>query len=47
LNRGAEIDAKTNKGFTPLHIASQNGNLECVKELLTQGAEIDAKSNFL
>jgi len=34
LIRGGEIDAKANKGHTPLHAASDKGHLEVVKELL-------------
>ena len=29
------------EGVTPLYIASQNGNLECVRSLLGGGAAID------
>ena len=30
-------------GRTPLHLASEKGNLECVKYLCSVGASVDAK----
>ena len=32
------MDSATNRGATPLFIASQNGHLEVVRELLARGA---------
>ena len=45
------IDADDNRfefyaGSTPLHIASQNGNLQIVEYLIYKGAEIDAKNKL-
>ena len=46
LDRGAGIDIKDSKGYTPLHLACQQGNLVHVAELLLeQGANIEAKTN--
>ncbi len=35
---GADINAKYNDGWTPLHLASCNGHLEVVKYLKSVGA---------
>ena len=37
-------NTKDIEGKTPLHIASQNGNISIVKALLNNGAELDVKS---
>ncbi len=42
---GADINAKSNNSYTPLHSASQNGHLEVVKYLKSVGADIHAKNN--
>jgi ankyrin repeat protein len=42
---GADANAKDNRGFTPLHMASCHGHLQVVVELLKHGAEIEAKDN--
>jgi ankyrin repeat protein len=38
--RAANIEAKTNQGDTPLHCASENGQLAVVKALVSGGADI-------
>lgn len=38
LYRGAPIDAQNRGGYTPLHYACQDNNIECAKVLLDQGA---------
>jgi ankyrin repeat protein len=43
---GANIEAKTNQGDTPLHIASWKGHLAVVKALLSGGAKIPTANNF-
>jgi len=35
----------TQNGSTPLHLASGEGELDCVRLLLDRGADIEAKSN--
>ena len=39
------IHTKSDKGQTPLHLAVQNGKLEIVELLLSQGADINAKDS--
>ncbi len=43
LARGAEIEARTNKGFTPLHYAAQ-GSCQTARLLLSRKANVKAKS---
>lgn len=38
LSHGAHIDAQNRGGYTPLHYACQDNNIECAKVLLDQGA---------
>lgn len=46
LHRGAEVDARSNKGKTALHYASSNGHAEVIKTLLEHGATVDARDHF-
>ena len=44
IENGTDVNAKDNKGFTPIHIAvGENGNLELVKYLVDHGADINVK----
>lgn len=43
LDRGADVNAKTVDGWTPLIIASYIGNLNIVKCLVENGADVNAK----
>ena len=46
IGNGATVDVKTNGSFTPLYIASQEGQTEVAKFLIENGgATIDAKDN--
>jgi len=45
IAKGAEVNAKDNKGGTALMVASLNGHIEIVQALLGKGAEVNAKSN--
>ena len=42
---GANIESKSNLGWTPLISASGNGHLDIVKFLLEQGANIESRDN--
>lgn len=44
IEKGDDIESKSNSGYTPLHIASWSGNIEIVKFLLEQGADIESKN---
>ena len=45
IENGSDIHAKTNYGFTALHVGAQEGHLEVVEMLIAQGADIHAKTN--
>lgn len=46
LSKGADVNAKTEYGATPLFFACDRGNAEIVKLLLAAGADIDVKDTF-
>ena len=43
LNNGADVNARTNSGWTPLHYAAQQNAFETAEVLLKHRAEINAK----
>ena len=43
LAAGGKVDSPNNRGFTPLHGACERGTSECVKLLLANGANPNAK----
>ncbi|WP_353286235.1 ankyrin repeat domain-containing protein [Wolbachia endosymbiont (group A) of Crataerina pallida] len=45
LNRNADIEARTNIGETPLHIANAYGQLKIIELLVDKGASLEAKTN--
>lgn len=45
LERGADPNAKQERGFVPLHDAAANGNLTLVQLLVAHGARVDARSD--
>ena len=44
LSKGADIDAKDERGNTSLHMAVKSGYKEIVKQLLLQGATINIEN---
>lgn len=45
LERGAEVNARQQKGFTPLHTAAANGDVALAKLLLAHGADAQAQDD--
>ena len=45
LDRGADVNAKTNNGVTALMMASLQGHPSCISMLLDRGADVNAKNN--
>ena len=45
LDRGANANAKQERGFVPLHDAAASGNLALVQLLVKHGARMDAKAD--
>jgi ankyrin repeat protein len=43
VERGANIEAKTNEGWTPLHLAAEKGHKDVVECLIMNGADKEAK----
>ncbi len=43
IEKGSDVDAKTEYSYTPLHIALRNGNAECVIGLLNNNADSELK----
>ena len=44
IDQGADLHAKDNIGYTPLHYACRNGHAEVVKALLEKGADVHTKT---
>jgi ankyrin repeat protein len=45
LDKGANVNARTDKGMTPLHIACDRGDLSMIMALLDRGADVNARNN--
>jgi ankyrin repeat protein len=45
LEKGADMTAADNEGWTPLNSASLDGHIEVVKLLLEKGADVTVASN--
>ena len=43
LNNNATVDIWSGQGYTPIMLASGEGNLNIVEKLLTKGADLNAK----
>ncbi len=46
IKRGAKIESRDENGRTPLHLASENGNMIMVKLLINQKANANLKDNY-
>ena len=44
INRGASIDIRTPKGNRAIHLGAENGQTECIGEILKRGANIEAEN---
>jgi ankyrin repeat protein len=44
LNQGASVDARDEKGCTPLHLAARANQSEAIKILVAHGADIESRS---
>jgi ankyrin repeat protein len=45
MGAGADINAADAAGWRPLHIAAANNNLDAMKTLIDQGADVGATNN--
>ena len=45
-SNAAHVNCRANSGYTPLHLAASNGNIECIGVLLRNKADILAKDEF-
>ncbi len=45
INFGADVEAETNDGETPLHFASDTNRIEIAKLLLERGSDLEAKDD--
>jgi len=45
LTAGAEVNAKVNLGWTPLHYTARGGHKEVAKLLIAKGADLNAKND--
>ena len=46
ISKGADLEARSNTGSTPLHYAAFKGMTEVAKLLISKGADVNAKDNF-
>ena len=44
--RGAPVDGRVRGGWTPLHVAANEGNIAVARVLLAHGAEVNAQDNW-
>jgi ankyrin repeat protein len=44
IRGGAEVNARTSGGITPLMMAVHDGSIECVVALINAGADINART---
>lgn len=46
ISKGADVNAKSKWGQTPLHLAARAGQKDMVELLITKGAEVNAKNKW-
>ena len=46
LAAGADVNAKDNHGYTPLHWAADGGHKEVAELLIAKGADVNAKNKY-
>ena len=46
INDGADVNAKTKKGYTPLYWSAYSGQKEIVQLLIAKGADVNAKNKY-
>ena len=44
--KNAYVNCRANSGYTPLHLASSSGHIQCTKKLLEHSADIFANDEF-
>ena len=45
IAKGTDVNAKSNRGYTPLHEASKNEKTEILELLIAKGADVNAKDD--
>ena len=45
LDKGMDVNAKTDYGMTPLHFAAYSGHKEIAELLIAEGADVNAKND--
>ena len=46
LDKGVDVNAKTDYGMTPLHWAAREGRKEVTELLISKGADVNTKDNY-
>ena len=46
LQNGADVNARDDNGFTPLHIAAMHGHVDILHLLVEYGADLEAQDNI-
>ena len=46
IDRGANVNARNSEGYTPLILAAKQNNYDMCKDLLSYGADVNAKNNL-
>jgi ankyrin repeat protein len=46
IDKGADVNAKDEVGWTPLHYAADNGHKDVAELLIAKGADVNAKNDY-